>query len=192
MGKRRDLAVAIVGPGRLGQAMGRLLLGTGVQVKFVAARQLSRARKGARFIGGGRALTLKDRRLANANIILMTTSDTAIGPVARRLASYRKDWSGRVVLHTCGSLPASILDPFKERGAAVASLHPYQTIPSPSAGVRNLKGCFWAVEGDRQAVGVARREIFHRCAPIQASLPPERVSRVPNGGYSDGLLRAAP
>ena len=157
MGTRRDSNVAIVGPGKLGQAMGRLLLDAGVPVKLVAARQLARARKAVKFIGGGNPLSLSDRQLADADVILITTSDTSIGPVARKLASCRKDWSGRVVLHTCGSLPASILDAFKERGAAVGSLHPYQTIPSPPAGVRNLSGCFWAVEGDRQATGVARQ-----------------------------------
>lgn len=157
MGKRRELAVTIVGPGRLGQAMGRLLLAAGVRVKFVAGRQLLRARKATRFIGGGGALTLKDCRLAEADIILITASDAAIGDVARRVAKCRKDWKGRVVLHTCGSLPASVLDAFRERGAAVGSLHPYQTIPSPRAGVRNLTGCYWAVEGDRRAVEVARQ-----------------------------------
>lgn len=157
MGKRRELTVAIVGPGRLGQAMGRLLLDAGEPVRFVAARQLSRARRATLFIGGGVALTLKDHRLAEADVILMTTSDAAIGPVARRLAKYRKEWSGRNVLHACGSLPSSVLDPFKERGAAIGSLHPYQTVPSASAGVRNLPGCYWAVEGDRRAVAVARR-----------------------------------
>jgi predicted short-subunit dehydrogenase-like oxidoreductase (DUF2520 family) len=157
MGQRRESTVAIAGPGRLGQAIGRLLLGAGVPVEFVAGRQLARARKAVRFIGGGKALSLKDRQLAGAGAILITTSDAAIGPVARRLANFRRDWSGQVVLHTCGSLPASILDPFKKRGAAAGSLHPYQTVPSPSAGVRNLRGCFWAVEGDSQAVAVARR-----------------------------------
>ncbi len=157
MGRRRELTVAIVGPGRLGQAMGRLLLAAGEPVRFVAARQLSGARKAVRFMGGGMAFPLKDHRLAEADIILMTTSDTAIGPVARRLAKYRKDWTGRIVLHACGSLPSSVLDPFKERGAAVGSLHPYQTIPSASAGVKNLPGCYWAVEGDRRAVALARR-----------------------------------
>jgi predicted short-subunit dehydrogenase-like oxidoreductase (DUF2520 family) len=157
MGKREDPTVAIVGPGRLGQSIGRLLLGHGVRVEFVAARHLARARKAVRFIGGAKALALKDRQLAGAGVILITTSDAAIGPVARKLASYRKDWTGRIVLHTCGSLPASVLEPFKTRGAVVGSLHPYQTVPSPSAGVRNLPGCFWAIEGDRQAVAVARR-----------------------------------
>ena len=154
---RRETTVAIVGPGRLGQGVGRLLLDAGVPIEFVAARQLSRAKKAARFIGGGKAIALKDCRLAGATVILITTSDAAVGPVARALAGFRKDWSGQVVLHTCGSLAASILDPFKKRGAAVGSIHPYQTIPSPSAGVRNLPGCSWAVEGDRRAVAVARR-----------------------------------
>jgi len=157
MRARREPAVAILGPGRLGQAMGKLLRASGVRIEFVAARQLSRAKKAARFIGGGKAITLKDRRLADARIILITTSDAAVGPVARGLASLRKDWSGHVVLHTCGSLAASILDPLGKRGAAVGTLHPYQTIPSPAAGVRNLPGCFWAVEGDSQAIAVARR-----------------------------------
>lgn len=157
MRDQREMTVAIVGPGRLGQAMGSLLLRAGEPVSLVAARQLARARKAARFIGGGVAITLKDRRLAEADIILVTTSDAAISPVAGRLATYRKDWSGRVVLHTCGSLPASILDPLKKLGAAVGSVHPYQTIPNPRTGIRNLVGCYWAVEGDSRAVAVARR-----------------------------------
>jgi len=65
-------------------------------------------------------------------------------------------WRGRVVLHTCGSLPSDVLRPLKLRGAAIGSLHPYQTVPNPQAGVRNLRGCFWALEGDRQATRVAR------------------------------------
>ena len=157
MRNRREMTVAIVGPGRLGQAIGRLLLRTGEPVKLVAARQLPRAKKAAQFIGGGVAITLKDRRLAEADVILITTSDGAISPVASRIAKFRKDWSGQIVLHTCGSLPASVLEAFRERGAAIGSLHPYQTIPNPQAGVRNLLGCYWAVEGDRRAVALARR-----------------------------------
>ena len=157
MPKRRELTIAIVGPGRLGQAMGRLLLSAGEPVRLVAARQLSRARRASRFIGGGAAATLKDRRIAEAGIILIATSDAAVNPVARALAGLRKDWSGQVVLHTCGSLPASTLEPLKKRGAAVGSLHPYQTVPSPRAGVRSLTGCYWAMEGDRKAIAVARR-----------------------------------
>lgn len=157
MQNRREMRVAVVGPGRLGQAMGRLLLRAGEPVSLVAARRLSRARNAARFIGGGVAITLKDPSIADADVILITTSDAAIRPLAGRLVRCRKDWSARIVLHSCGSLPASALDPFKRLGAAIGSLHPYQTIPSPRAGVRNLTGCYWAVEGDRRAAALARR-----------------------------------
>ncbi|MEJ2010254.1 MAG: DUF2520 domain-containing protein [Acidobacteriota bacterium] len=157
MRKRSNLTVAIVGPGRLGQAMGKLLRRAGVPVKFVAARQIARARGAVRFIGSGKAISLNDRRLAEAGIVLMTTSDAALNPVARKLAGHREDWSGKIILHTCGSAPASVLDPFQQRGASIGSLHPYQTIPNSAAGVRNLPGGFWAVEGDRKAVVVARQ-----------------------------------
>lgn len=157
MARRGNETVAIVGPGRLGQAMGKLLHAAGVEIRFVAARKLDRARRAVHFIGSGKALRLNDRQLADADIILMTTSDGALNPAARRLSRCRDEWSGRVVLHACGSLPASVLDPFRERGAAIGSLHPYQSVPNPSAGVRQLPGAFWAVEGDRKAVSVARR-----------------------------------
>lgn len=157
MATRRNPNVGIVGPGRLGQAMGKLLHDAGVPIAFVAARKVERARNAAWFIGGGKALSLRDRQLAEAEVVLITASDSALIPVARRLAGYRKEWSGRVVLHACGSAPASVLEPFKKRGASIGSIHPYQTVPNPSAGVRNLPGGFWGVEGDRKAVGVARK-----------------------------------
>jgi predicted short-subunit dehydrogenase-like oxidoreductase (DUF2520 family) len=71
------------------------------------------------------------------------------------LSKEKSSWKGKVVLHTCGSLPSAALKPLKLRGASIGSLHPYQTVPSPQAGVRNLRGCFWGIEGDPRALRVA-------------------------------------
>ncbi len=152
--------VAIIGPGRLGQALGRLLAQSQIPISFIAARHLDRARQAVRFIGRGRPLGLADPKLQSASVFLLTTSDSALAQVAEELAkqgSGKDVWRGKVVLHTCGSLPSAILRPLKLRGAAIGSLHPYQTVPSPRAGVRNLRGCFWGIEGDRRALQVARR-----------------------------------
>ena len=154
---RRGPSVTIVGPGRLGQALGRLLAQAGVAIDLVAARQLARARKAARFIGAGTPATLDDPRLSRAEVILLTTADAAIEPVARDLAVGSEDWRGKVVLHTCGSLPSSILKPLARRGAAIGSIHPFQTVPNPATGVRNLPGCSWAIEGDARARAVGAR-----------------------------------
>ena len=152
-------SVAIIGPGRIGQAMGRLLAESHLPVAFLAARRPAAARRAVRFIGKGKAIGLADPGLTRASIFLITTSDAAIADVARGLARLGQGdtaWKGKVVLHTCGSLPSAVLQPLKARGAAIGSVHPYQTVPSPQAGVRNLRGCYWALEGDRRAVRLAR------------------------------------
>jgi predicted short-subunit dehydrogenase-like oxidoreductase (DUF2520 family) len=152
---RGKLEVAVVGPGRVGQALAKLLVQAGIPVRFVVARRLAAARCAVQFIGSGQAVLLADPRWLDAAVILLTTADAALEPLARHLESRRGDWSGRVVLHTCGSLPAAVLEPLRRRGAAIGSLHPFQTIPNPAAGIRNLKGCFWGIEGDAVARKVA-------------------------------------
>jgi predicted short-subunit dehydrogenase-like oxidoreductase (DUF2520 family) len=157
--KSQPERVAIIGPGRIGQAMGRLLAQSRVPVALVAARNLAAARRAVRFIGKGKPIGLADSELLGASVLLIATSDSAVAEVARELAKKgkgREAWQGKVALHTCGSLPSAALGPLKLRGAAIGSLHPFQTVPSPQAGVRNLRGCFWALEGDRQAMRVAR------------------------------------
>jgi predicted short-subunit dehydrogenase-like oxidoreductase (DUF2520 family) len=152
-------SVAIIGPGRIGQAMGRLLAQARVPIALVAARNPAAARRAVKFMGKGNPTGLDDPNLHGASVLLITTSDAAIAEVARSLAKLGKGtdaWRGKVVLHTCGSLPSGVLLPLQLRGAAIGSLHPYQTVPSPEAGVRNLRGCYWALEGDRPAMRVAR------------------------------------
>jgi predicted short-subunit dehydrogenase-like oxidoreductase (DUF2520 family) len=153
-GKR---GVAIVGPGRVGQAMGKLLRRAGVPVLFVVARRMAAAKKAVRFIGAGRPLAWSDPRFTEAPIVLLTTTDTALQLVAQSLSRMVNDWSGKMVLHTCGSLPASVLSPLKRKGAAIGSIHPFQTIPNPAAGVRSLVGCYWGIEGEPPARQVAEQ-----------------------------------
>jgi len=152
--RQRVRSVAIIGPGRIGQAMGRLLAAAGVSVAFVAGRNPAAVHRAVRFIGQGKPITLSDPDLASACVFLIATSDGAVAEVASQLAKLLKGpdaWRGKVVLHTCGSQPSAVLARLKKRGAAIGSLHPYQTVPSPQAGERNLRGCFWAIEGDLAA-----------------------------------------
>ncbi len=155
--------------------MGRLLAQSRVPIAFIAARDPAAARRAGQFIGKGKPTVLADPRLQGASVLLIATSDSAIAQVARALAQQGQGsdaWRGRVVLHTCGSLPSDVLRPLQLRGAAIGSLHPYQTVPSPQAGVRNLRGCFWAIEGDRQAMRVARSWV-KRLGGVCFSIRPE-------------------
>jgi predicted short-subunit dehydrogenase-like oxidoreductase (DUF2520 family) len=170
--KRASESTIIIGPGRLGQALGRLLRRAGVPIRFVAARRLAAARHAVEFIGSGQPIRLSElgaRELAQVRIVLLTVADSAIADVAADLAARGNqgalqesaDWAAKIVLHTCGALPAtgpdSVLVPLKRLRASVGSLHPFQTVPSPAAGVRNLAGCFWAIEGDAAALRAATK-----------------------------------
>ncbi len=159
-------SVAIIGPGRVGQALAKLLAGTGVRVDFVAARRIGRARRAQKFIGCGRVVTLTDPALARASVFVLTVADRALQPVAKQLADLlarslgvgrrSKLLAGRVFLHTCGSLDARVLKPLARLGGAVGSLHPFQTVPSAEQGAKNLLRTFWTTEGDPSACRLAR------------------------------------
>lgn len=156
----RGAGVTIAGPGRLGQSIGKLLSDAGVRIRFVAARRAEAARRAVHFIGSGSPAALDSPFIAGSGIILLTVSDAAIAPLAAQWAEWDRSWRGRIVLHTSGALPANVLAPLKRRGAAIGSLHPFQTVPSAAAGYRNLSNSFWAIEGDpracRAAVEIAR------------------------------------
>jgi predicted short-subunit dehydrogenase-like oxidoreductase (DUF2520 family) len=170
---RRHPTVSIVGPGRVGQALGKLLARAGVPVGYIAARRLAAAQRAVRFIGTGQAVGLGTPEFARSSVILMTVSDSAISEVTRRLVRLCRDWREKVVLHTCGALPASVLRPLRQRGAAIGSLHPFQTIPNVAAGVRSLRGCFWGIEGD-----AAARKLSLQWVHMLAGIPfPVRASR---------------
>ena len=148
-------SVTIAGPGRLGQAIGKLLHGAGFSIRYVAARRADAARRAVRFIGSGVPCRLDDPSLAEADVILLTVADAALAPLAARWAKWKRSWPGKTVLHTCGGLPAGVLAPLKKRGATIGSLHPFQTVPSPALGYRSLPNSFWAIEGDTRACRTA-------------------------------------
>jgi len=152
----------------VGQALGRLLARAGVEVDFIAARRIERARKARKFIGRGRPVTLDDPSLSKARIFVLSVADRAIAPVAQQLAGLlnrnprssrgkrSQSLAGRIFLHTCGSLDATVLRPLARLGGFCGSLHPFQTVPSPAQGAKNLLKTFWTTEGDPRACRLAR------------------------------------
>jgi predicted short-subunit dehydrogenase-like oxidoreductase (DUF2520 family) len=148
-------SLAIVGAGRVGRALGRRLRETDWIITVVASRTETSARRAVRFIGGGRAAAGVPATLATASTILLTVPDDSIASVGMELArNAGPELRGRVVLHTSGALDSSVLEPLRQCGAAVGSMHPLQTFNGVS--VPPLIGRVFAIEGDELAVRVAR------------------------------------
>ncbi len=150
--------VSIVGGGRVGRALGRRLHELGWRVGGVACRSLSSARAAVRVIGAGQPLGALTHEVLNSRVVLIATPDSAIEAAANSLAQLGgKEWSGKVVLHTNGSLDSSALRPLAELGAATGSMHPMQTFSSQS--FPDLANSIFGIEGCPAALQTARKMI---------------------------------
>ena len=158
--------VSIIGAGRLGTTLGRALTLAGYRIDAVVARRQISARDSAKIIGSSpRPLAASQLHgLPETDLILITTPDDVIAPVAAQLAratkssakSSRTGAHRRVVLHTSGALSAEVLAPLRQPGFAVGSMHPLVSISDRDSGADTFREAFFCLEGERAAVGVAR------------------------------------
>src|SRR5579864_2822849 len=130
--------LVIVGAGRVGRALGRRLRELGWKIGAVVTRSEPSARRAVRSIGAGRA---------PARVLAEIAAELA------RIGA--EELQGKVVLQTSGAVSSRALDPLKNCGAAVGSMHPLQSFSG--VGIPPLEGKVFAIEGDPAAVRVARR-----------------------------------
>jgi len=148
-------SLSIVGAGRVGRALGRCLRELGWKIGAVVTRSEPTARKVVRSIGAGHAHAFLTRQVVAAQVILITTPDRCVAEVAEELARIgAEELRGKIVLHTSGALSSDVLDPLRQYGASVGSMHPLQTFSG--VGVPPLDGKVFAIEGDAQATRMAR------------------------------------
>ncbi len=149
-------SLAIIGAGRVGRALGRLLRQLDWEIGAVVTRGEASARRAVRFIGAGKASAGMTRQILASRVILIATPDDEIAVVALELARIgEEELRGRVVLHTSGGLGSDVLDALRKHGAAVGSMHPLQSFSGVA--VPSLEGKVFTIEGDAPAVQVARR-----------------------------------
>ena len=156
--QRMPETVSIVGGGRVGRALGRRLHELGWRVGGVTGRSISTARAAVRAIGAGQPLDAPTHQILNSSVILITTPDSAIEGVAKNLGQLgAKEWSGKVVLHTSGSLDSSVLQALSDLGAVTGSMHPMQTFSNQN--IPDLANCIFGIDGSPAALQVARKMI---------------------------------
>ena len=137
--------ISIVGAGAVGRSLGLSLVGAGFEVAAVVSAHRREAGHLAILVGAPRS---SDRLadLPDAGDVFVCVPDDAIAGVARALAALDTSWSGRLVAHTSGSRPASVLDPVAAAGALTVSFHPLLSFPHEGPPV-DLAGAYVGIEG---------------------------------------------
>ncbi len=148
--------IAIIGAGRLGTALGRLLRENGAPLAAIASRSPDNARCAAEFVGQVQAISI-DQVPHYATHLLIAVSDGAIATVAAQL--HRAGFQDGIALHTSGSRGPSELDALRTAGVATGAIHPLQTVPSAQQGMTALPGSYFATCGEERAVAWAHEII---------------------------------
>ncbi|MEN6474445.1 MAG: D-glycero-beta-D-manno-heptose 1-phosphate adenylyltransferase [Syntrophaceae bacterium] len=141
---------AVIGHGKVGGALLSILTHAGFTPAWVVS---SKTLRGNRY----QVHTALPAQPENARIVFITVPDGRIEPIARAMARlWGEKASGLIVYHLSGLLTSEALGDLAEKGAAVASLHPLQSILDPRKARAAFKGSIFTVEGDPRAVLQAR------------------------------------
>jgi len=136
------MRITLVGPGRAGTALALAARAAGHDIVAVVARRLESARDAAAVLGDPEALPLH-AHLPQSDLVVIATRDGAIEQVADEVSRHADDVAATV--HLSGLASVATLDVLVERGIAVGSFHPLQTLPTPQAGAERLRGAWFAV-----------------------------------------------
>lgn len=153
------LRLAVAGPGRVGASFAHWSVARGAELVTVTGRRRTTAEhqglldalRDAEHTAEWRPLDAFDP--STADVLLLTVSDPALDEVVERLVERPR---APVVLHASGPRDARALAPLADR-SAVGSLHPLRAFASVSRRVEEAAGTHFAVDGDREALTLARR-----------------------------------
>jgi len=148
--------ISIIGAGRLGSSLGRALAARGHRIRALACRSLRSAKESRQAVGQGRLLTDMTQAAALGQVVILCLPDGQVRAAAVRLAGSGLDWHKKTVLHTSGVLSAEALAPLRRKGAAVGSFHPARSFPEKGMPPSCFRGVSFGLEGDREALDVAR------------------------------------
>lgn len=147
--------IAIVGAGVVGTALASLLKEKGYALCGMAGRGEESLKKAAAIVGGEvRTTTAPEEITQEADLVFITTSDSAIEEVCEGIAGKGGFRPGQIVVHTSGALPSTILKSAQEKGALIASIHPLQSFANVKEAVKILPSSIFNLEGDPKAIPI--------------------------------------
>jgi len=170
----QKIDITIVGAGTLATSLSAALRQNGYRIDEVVSRDNAQSLRRTGALAkrvAARPATFGTARFS-ARMIWICVPDDAIEEVARLIAD-RRDWSGKIVLHSSGAIGSTVLDSLKSRGANIASAHPLMTFVNTSK--RDLIGVPFALEGDSKALNVVAavvRKLRGKPFRLDATLKP--------------------
>jgi predicted short-subunit dehydrogenase-like oxidoreductase (DUF2520 family) len=178
------LKVGIIGPGRVGAALGVALTRAGHEVVAVAAVSDASVRR-AREHFPAASLTEPAGVAEAADLVLLTVPDDALAGLINGLAAIGAPVQGRLLAHTSGRYGITVLDPATRQGALPLALHPVMTFTGRSDDLQRMRGISYGVTAPDQLRPVAEVLV------IEMDGEPVFIAEEHRGLYHAALASAA-
>jgi predicted short-subunit dehydrogenase-like oxidoreductase (DUF2520 family) len=146
---------AIIGAGKVGNAFATNLHKGGYKLVGVASRSATSAAALAQRFAVPWSVNPAEI-VEQAEIVFITTPDRYIQNVVGKIAQSGGWCKGQYVYHASGVLAGDALAVAKEQGAFIGALHPLQSFAAVKDEKNCLAGIYFAVDGDAQAVDLAK------------------------------------
>lgn len=154
--------VVIVGPGRMGLALGAALrmsgeldhlmfMGRALEPPPHPIFDAAASAPGALYMMGPAPLP------GDTTLVVLAVPDSALAEVAHDLALAGPAPPGCVAVHLSGALSAEVLEPLHAAGYATGTMHPLQSVADPWLSPDRMSGIAFAISGEPAALRAARR-----------------------------------
>jgi predicted short-subunit dehydrogenase-like oxidoreductase (DUF2520 family) len=154
--------INIIGCGRVGKTLGRLWhINNCFKIQSILNRSITSSNIAASFIGAGNAIQSYSE-MGEADYIMISACDQSISDCAISLSQTTCVKEGTIVFHCSGSLPSTILDILRDKGAFIASIHPVKSFADPAIAVDSFAGTYCGIEGDKTACNFLS-DLFTKC-----------------------------
>jgi len=178
------LRVGIIGPGRVGAALGVALTRAGHEVVAVAAVSDASVQRARDHFPTARIAEPADV-IAAADLVLLTVPDDALPGLIAGLAATGAPVGGRLLAHTSGRYGAGVLEPAARLGALPLALHPVMTFTGHSDDIQRMHGICFGVTAPDQLGPVAEALV------IEMGGEPVFIAEENRGLYHAALASAA-
>ncbi|WDV46447.1 DUF2520 domain-containing protein [Clostridiaceae bacterium M8S5] len=138
--------IGFIGAGKVGTSIGQYLNNNGVKINGYYSRTEASAKKAA-FLSNSTYYSQLNQLINDSRYIMITTPDDVISTIASQLLSINTCWKNKLVCHTSGAHPSTLLHSLSSLGATIASLHPMLSFANIQKAVELLEHTPLTLEG---------------------------------------------
>ncbi len=170
------MKIGIIGAGKVGTSLAAVLKRKGFHIIGVSDTAEASLKTAERYLGKDVLYTQNNMDVVGAaDAIAITTQDRVIQDVAAEINAKAERLDKKLIFHTSGADPSSVLMPLNEKGAFLGSLHPLQTFPDIDSAIGVLQDTCIFVEGDKDAVPLLRHLGDHIGAKVYTIAGKDKV-----------------